>query len=149
MSQQLFYLAANVLERFSTAYNDALGDICYDIKEREGGWTENTKAWGKACEDLSKILPQLREALAKRNRNLGMDSSGCEVFFEANGTTLVFDSKGKQIGQAQGGWVTVFAEFLMVMGLEPTKMTFTLPNGRRAKIIINDDGRFGWEVSDE
>jgi hypothetical protein len=69
-----------------------------------------------------------------------------EIFFSSSGNTAVFDTEGEQIPELQKSYILMFAEFLEKdYGIDPLKLTFTMPDGRKAHLFSTDSG-YNWRL---
>ena len=67
-----------------------------------------------------------------------------DISFYSNGNTGVFDTKGNPIPELQKSYVLMFAKFLEVdYGIDPLKLIFTMPDGRKAHLFSTKDG-YNW-----
>lgn len=66
-----------------------------------------------------------------------------KVMFFNNGNTMVFDNQGQQVEECQEPWLRLYADFLASKDIDPTKVSFEMPNGRSVKVIKTDIG-YNW-----
>ncbi len=68
-----------------------------------------------------------------------------KVIFFANGNTAFCDAEGQQVPELQKSYMQLYCEFLVVRGVDPAKVEFTMPNGSIAKAFLTDEERWNWE----
>ena len=62
-----------------------------------------------------------------------------------NGMTACFDEQGQEVPEIQARhWFRIYLEWLDDHDVDPTTVTFTLPDGSQAKPYVAD-GRYLWE----
>ena len=61
-----------------------------------------------------------------------------------NGNTAFFKN-GSQVPELQESWLQLYVAFVKAHGINPMEVEFTLPDGRRAKLIELED-RYTWEI---
>ena len=67
-----------------------------------------------------------------------------EVFFFDNGNTAVFDENGDQMSDLQRSYIVMFAEFLKTKGFDPTKISYLLPNDKKAQLFSIKGDTYNW-----
>ena len=67
-----------------------------------------------------------------------------EVIFFPNGNTAVLINK-EQSAKHQGSWFLKYIKFLERNGIDVLNSTYTLPDGRQAKLIKIEKG-YNWKV---
>jgi len=70
------------------------------------------------------------------------------IIFFNNGNTACFDEKGQQIPRLQTAYIGLFCEWLEGQGVDPTKVIFTMPDGREAKPFKTELGSWNWKMRD-
>jgi hypothetical protein len=143
--QSLFFQAAKILNDLSAANGDELADLAYTLIEGQEPGVK-TKAWLAACARLAEILPRLRERLEERKVNETFDANGFEVYLSANGNSSVMGPDGVQDERLSVPWLLLFAELLESRGIDPTKVVFWLPDGKRARVDADAEGGLGWKA---
>lgn len=66
------------------------------------------------------------------------------VIFYPNGNTAVLDENGQR-PELQASWIALFFRFLKENGVDPCEQGFTLPDGKKAKAFITENG-YNWKV---
>lgn len=69
-----------------------------------------------------------------------------EVLFFQNGNTAILEN-GKQMPRIQKSWLILFAKYLESKGIDPTKVSFSLPLGLKAKVFKTSDDDYNWEIT--
>lgn len=65
-----------------------------------------------------------------------------EIMFFDNGNTAAFHG-GKQVPELQRAWFNLFLNWIDG-AVDPAEVVFTMPDGRRAKVIKTESG-FNWQ----
>ena len=68
-----------------------------------------------------------------------------KVMFFPNGNTAAFRD-GKQVPELQESWMLLYVQLLSGVGIDPTQVEFTMPDGSHANIFETEDGRYSWRL---
>lgn len=68
------------------------------------------------------------------------------VFFFQSGNTAATDESGEQIPELQVPRLTLYIEFLVSKGVDPTTVEFRTSDGP-IRVFKNDDGGWTWRYS--
>ena len=55
------------------------------------------------------------------------------IDFFPNGAAIAFNLDGQQIGSKTYSWFNLYLEYLDKQGIDPTTITFTMPNNKKRK----------------
>ncbi len=66
------------------------------------------------------------------------------IMFFPNGNTAAFENN-QQVPVLQESWFMLYVQMIKAIGYEPTEIEFTMPNGKHARVIELDDGRYSWQ----
>jgi len=68
-----------------------------------------------------------------------------KVMFFPNGNTSAFDG-GKQVPLLQESWFMLYVQMIAAIGIDPTQVEFTMPDGRRAEVFETEGNSFNWRT---
>lgn len=66
-----------------------------------------------------------------------------KVMFFLNGNTMAFRD-GQQVPDLQESWLLLYVQLLVTHGIDPTEVTFAMPDGSRATVFEIEDG-YNWK----
>jgi hypothetical protein len=75
-----------------------------------------------------------------------------KMIFFSNGNSAMFDDSGIQMPEYSKSWLQLMFSFLANVGVEPSDVEFTMPNGTTARAIWIEpnewapQGRWTWEI---
>lgn len=67
-----------------------------------------------------------------------------QVFFLANGKTVILDEKGQEMPEFQRDWLELSLNFLADRGFPVEKAAFNCPNGYKPKPFLDEYGSWKW-----
>ena len=67
------------------------------------------------------------------------------IFFQNGNTAVINEENNEQVPELQKSWLLLFAEFLEDKGIDPTEVSYLLPQGRKAE-VFKIPGGYNWRI---